>query len=317
MKIDNLNKFCKKLKSKLENSSKILIVSHRKPDPDCLFSQLALYYLLKKNYPTKTIILFNKDYFYEKDILKNINDDLKLIQNKINESPNEIDLIIGIETTDEERLGLEKKFIDYNKVFIIDHHASFSIKESVYYLEENADSCSVIIFKLAEFFNFKLTSKFKLNILTGIIGDTVGLRYIKNKETFKILEKLYDEKIDLFAIIKKIYGFKFSEFKKLIFLIDKIKIYYKKRFMLIYLEKNKRIKRLGSFLEYLRLITDIETIALLVKKKNKIYGSLRSEKINVGQIAKKLGGGGHKYSAGFISELSVKKIVKYILNNLE
>lgn len=316
MKIKNLRFFCDLLNNKIKNSSTILIVSHTKPDPDCLFSQLALYSIFKKKYPKKEFILFNKNYFYQKDILKNINNDLILIKNKIEKLPSEIDLIIGIEITDEERLGLDKKFIDYSKIFIIDHHQSFSFKKSIYYLDKKSESCSIIIFKIAKIFNSKIDLKFKINILSGIIGDTVAFRYVSNKETFKILEELYDKRINLFSIIKNIYGLKFNEFKRILLLVDKIKLVRNKKLMFVYLENNKKIKKIGSFLEYLRLIKEIETIVFLVNKKDKIYGSLRSEKIDVSKIAKKLGGGGHKKSAGFVTNLPVKKIFRIILSYL-
>ncbi|MCS7184050.1 MAG: DHHA1 domain-containing protein [Patescibacteria group bacterium] len=317
MKIKDLRGLIKILKSKINSANNILIVSHTKPDPDCLFSQLALYYLLKNKYPKKKFLLFNRDYIYEKDILKDINRDLRFIKNSVHLSPNEVDLIIAIEPTDLERLGLEEKFIDYRKIIVIDHHKSFSLKKSLYYLEEKTECCSIIIFKIAKALKFKPNLKFKISILSGIIGDTVALRYIRNKETFLILSKIYDKKINIFKIIKHIYGFNWNDFKKINFYLNKIKLNKKKKCLLIYLNNNKKLKKSGSFIEFLRLIKEVETIIFLTQKDNQIYGSLRSEKVDVSEIAKKFNGGGHKNSAGFTTDLPAKKVIRLILNNIK
>ncbi|GIW66070.1 MAG: phosphoesterase RecJ domain-containing protein [Candidatus Parcubacteria bacterium] len=316
MKIKNLSQLAKFLDSKIKESKNILIVSHTNPDPDCLFSQLSLYYILKYRYPNKNFILFNKDYNYQKDNLKIINNDLRLIVNSLSCRKDDIDLIIGIEITNEERFGLIKDLIDYNKIIIIDHHNSFSLKSCYYYLEANSESCSIIIFKLANYFNFKKDLKFKINILSGIIGDTVGFRYIINRKTFLILSQIFDEKIKVFFLIKQIFGFNFFELKKITKLIDQIKIYKKKKLLVIFLSKNNKFKKINSFLEYLRLIKEIEVIVLLKEKRGKIYGSLRSERVDVSQIAQKFNGGGHKNSAGFVSNLPVKKIINFILKEI-
>jgi phosphoesterase RecJ-like protein len=318
MKISNLKSFCYLLNKNLKSASKILIISHLKPDPDCLFSQLSLYYLLKSQFKNKEFVLYNKDYLYEKDNLKLILDDLKIIKNRINDDLDNFDLIIGIEITDENRFGLEQKISNYQKVFIIDHHQSFSLKKANYYLDKNSESCSIIIYKIAKYFKFQPTLNFKISIWGGIIGDTVGLRYIKNKNTFKILEEIYDKKINIFKIIKNIYGFTYTDFKKIFSLLNKIKfkIFKNKKLLLIYFD-NKKIKKLSSFIEYLRLIKDIETIVILNKKGDQITGSLRSENVDVNLIAKALGGGGHKNSSGFTSSLPLRKIVKYILSEIK
>ncbi|GIW66443.1 MAG: MGPA protein [Candidatus Parcubacteria bacterium] len=316
MRIKNINQLFSILDNKLRSADNILIISHTNPDPDCLFSQISLYYLLKFKYPQKKFFLFNKDYIYEKDILKLFNNDLILIKNNLNQDLEYFDLVIGIEITDEKRFGLEEKFIDYNKILIIDHHKSFSLKKCYYYLEENSESCSIIIFKLAKLFQFKLNLKFRLSILVGIIADTVGFRYLVNKETFLILSQIFDKRINIFKIVKGIYGFNFSDLKKFNYLINNIKINRKKKALIIFINENKKFKKINSFLEYFRLIKEIEIIILLKQKKDKIYGSLRSEKTDVSKIAKKLGGGGHKNSAGFISDLSAKRIIRVILNNI-
>jgi bifunctional oligoribonuclease and PAP phosphatase NrnA len=317
MRIKSLNKFCKILYDRLSKGKNILIVSHTSPDPDCLFSQLALFYILKDKFKNKKFFLFNKDYNSQKDVLIEFFPQLKWVKNKL-EDLNNFDLIIGIEITDQKRFGFDEdfEFINQERIFIIDHHKVFNVKNSIYYLEENADCCSFIIYKIGQILKYKMDEDFRSFIMMGIIGDTVGFRYIKNKETFYCLSKIFDENIKIYKLYKLIFGFDIKLLKKFNEIFQNFKFYRNLNLILLKFTDTKRVKKVKTLIEFFRLFKKVNTVIFLSKKNNLTYGHLRSDTIDVSKIAKYFGGGGHKYSSGFSTEEDINKVEKKILKFL-
>jgi phosphoesterase RecJ-like protein len=291
--MNKLKKFLEELFNDINKSKDILIASHIEPDLDCLASQLGFYYILKNSFKNKKFYLYNKDF---KNNLTGIFRDFKLIKNKL---PQKFDLIIGIEPSSIERLGVEK--ID-SKIYIIDHHKYLDndYKEN-FYVDEKSESCAEIIYEIAKILKYKIDEKFRKIILIGILGDSGWIRYAKNKKTLKLIFELYDENISLRNLYKSIFGLSLKEFYLLNKILESGKFFKKEKFFIGYIdsEKIKDNETLRKIIYLLTMVKEANAFAIIEKRKYEIYVHLRSDKINVGKIAKKFGGGGHKFSSGF------------------
>jgi len=315
MRIRGLKNFCNILSDKINNSKKILIISHTSPDPDCLFSQLGIFYILKYKFKNKDFFLFNQDYNYRKDFLVNFFPQLRLIKNKV-DNINNFDLILGVEITDNKRGGIDINWnhINSEKLLIIDHHKVFNLKNSTYYLEENADCCTFIVYKIAKIMKYEINEDFKKFIIMGIIGDTVGFRYIKNKETFDCLSKIFDKDIKINELYKLIFGFDIRLIKRFYEIFENLKFYKNLRLIFLKFKNDKKFRKIKSLLEFFRLFREVDTVIFLSQKNNITYGHLRSDVLDVSKLAKYFGGGGHKYSSGFSTEEDIDKVERKILN---
>jgi phosphoesterase RecJ-like protein len=289
--MNKLKKFLGRLLKDINKSKDILIASHIEPDIDCLASQLGLYYILKDKFKNKKFYLYNKD-FKSLEILK----DFKLIKNKL---PKKFDLVIGIEPSSIERLGICKAD---SKIYIIDHHKYLDkdYKENLY-IDENSESCAEIVYEIAKILKYKIDKKFRKIILIGILGDSGWIRYTKNKKTLKLISKLYDEKISLRNLYKSIFGLSLKEFHLLNEILESGEFFKKEKIFIGYIEseKIKDNETLRKIIYLLTMVKEASTFVLIEKRKNELYVHLRSDEINVGEIAKKFGGGGHKFSSGF------------------
>jgi phosphoesterase RecJ-like protein len=289
--MNKLKKFLGRLLEDINKSKDILIASHIEPDIDCLASQLGLYYILKDKFKNKKFYLYNKD-FKNLEILK----DFKLIKNKL---PKKSDLVIGIEPSSIERLGIEKT---NSKIYIIDHHKYLDkdYKEN-FYIDENSESCAEIVYEIAKILKYKIDEKFRKIILIGALGDSGWIRYAKNKKTLKLISELYDEKISLRNLYKSIFGLSLKEFHLLNEILESGEFFKKEKIFIGYIEseKIKNNETLRKIIYLLTMVKEVSTFVLIEKRKDEIYVHLRSDEINVGKIAKKFGGGGHKFSSGF------------------
>ncbi|MGC8981429.1 MAG: DHH family phosphoesterase [Minisyncoccia bacterium] len=292
--MNKLKKFLERLEKDIKNSKNILIASHIEPDIDCLTSQLALYYILKSKFKDKKFFLYNRDF---KNQSREISKDFKLIKNKL---PSKFDLIIGIEPSSIERLGLNN--ID-SKIYIIDHHKYLDKNYSEnFYIDENAESCAEIVYEIGKIFRYKIDKKFRKIILIGILGDSGWLRYTKNKKTLKLLSELYDKDISLRKLYKNIFGLNIKEFFALNKILKSGLVLKNKKMFLGFINRKdiKNNETLRKMIYFLTMLKDLKIFIFIEKiDKDNFCFHLRSDEIDVGKIAKKFGGGGHKFSSGF------------------
>ncbi|MCW1311463.1 MAG: DHH family phosphoesterase [Candidatus Parvarchaeota archaeon] len=303
---NSIRKFCNNLLKEISKSKNILIASHVDPDIDALSSEIALFYILKKKFKNKNFFLFNPDKI--KEFLE-INPDFKLIKNKL--PAVKIDILIAVDTSDIERLNINNLLkIQNPKLFVLDHHTYVGKWNGNIYIDKNAESVAEILYDLVENLNIKFDDRIKKNILLGILGDSGFLRFAKNKKVLEILPKLYTPKISLRKMYKNLFGFNISDFKILNKLLLKGEL--RNNILWCYFN-NKNNKSLRKIIYFLTMLKEAHTFILIEKIKNQFYVHLRSDKINVGRIAKRFNGGGHKFSAGFKTNIPISKLKKKIL----
>ena len=98
--------------------------------------------------------------------------------------------------------------------------------------------------------------------------------------------------------------------------LNNIKSYKDDRIMIMILDDEDMLKGVNTdgIIDYIRYIEGVR-VACLIKKTSDIYKvSLRStsEEINVANVAKSFGGGGHKRAAGFSYEGDIASLIDKI-----
>lgn len=308
----NIKKFTEELDKTIRESKKILLVSHINPDPDTLGSQIALWHVIKLKYKNKKIHLYNKNIEKTKT-LKEILDAVNYIKNK---TDNFYDLIIGLEPSNFERLGL-KKNLKFRKIFIIDHHLtlnkeSFKNYDCTIYFDPKKEACTGIIYDICKVLKVNISLQIKKAIILGILSDTVFLKYAKSKLSFKILYELIDENINLREFNKALLCFEIKDYKEIIKILKNAK-FLKGRIAIFNLANSKLSNEKRSMIyEFARFLRDV-ILYIFIDKNQKIYEyHLRSDYIDVSRISKIFNGGGHKNAAAFNSPLKPKKIIEQI-----
>ena len=311
----------------IKSSKSILILTHKDPDGDAIGSVLGLSEALLSL--SKNTECFSKSKIPE--VFKFLPGILN-IKNEI--SPKHYDLIVLLDCAFFLRTGIndiKKIASSYDNLLVIDHHPKGKTEcDCISIIDHEASSTAVLVYELLKKMKIKITKSISDCLLTGIFTDTGGFQHSNtDPRSLEIAAELMRKGSRIDKIAKNIFNGKN---------IPAIKLWGKA------LSRIQTDRNTGMAASYISrsdiedcgakeedasgLVNIINTIgdakfSLLLTESNdrKIKGSLRSEDykgIDVSEIAKSLGGGGHKLASGFEMdgedmETSVEKIRKMIL----
>ena len=288
-----------KFKEQLKDANSIALISHLDPDGDNLGSLTALSKSLlnlgKKVYP----IEFDK-----------IPENLKFLPNLGLLSDNtdiNIDMIICLDCANYERLGQIDELFNKAKYRInIDHHQSNEFYGDVNIVKKGYSSTCELVFDLINEINLPIDKEISMSLLTGISTDTGRFLYsATTADTLAKASRLVENGADMMKINELIYQSKKFEAQLLENeILSKTEIYndYVAFGFVMTDQLNKynvEISDIDSVINTFR-DTDKIKISVLIKQQteNEYKVSFRSKgNIDVGLIAKNLGGGGHKNAA--------------------
>lgn len=297
-----------------------LIATHENPDGDGLGAMLALYSFLKLG--DREVFCFASDLPEE-----NLNF-LPFIEKVGRNLPSDgkFDLVIGLDYGDLERLKLPREFLEQSNKFIgIDHHVQSEIlPETLSLIYPELSSTSEIIFWFFKVNNIDITKEIATLLLTGILVDTGGLSHITTSaQTLKIASELFKKgvvpsRIASKALYKnkpaslKMWGKGLNRMKK----INELEMIFSYISADDFMEHGAEFDDIAGLVSLMNTVSDAKIALLLIEtEKGVIKGSLRSEKfkgVDVSEIARKLGGGGHKYAAGFTKEGDVDGVLEEV-----
>lgn len=291
----------------IKRAKNILIIAHSMPDADTLGSTLALSEFIKINYKKNIqLTCFNQMPDYLNSILGKIDffhpDNLDL---------KSFDLVIGCDSVQRGMDKIIKKISKKALTIAIDHHPDINLKTDLEIIDANFSSVCEILYNFFKFTRGEINRKIATYLLTGIVGDTGAFQH--SNTSSKVLSAS-SELVNLGAPLSKIINLSFSNKK-----FDTLKLwgkaiertrFFSKSGLAVTAITQEDMDNQGKTIESASDIANILTtipgikVALIISqiKPNQIKGSLRTEEkhnINVSEIAKTLGGGGHTLASGF------------------
>ena len=299
-----------KIKTAIQEANKIAIICHKDPDGDALGSATGL---------AETLNQWQKDYTFfcatiaprQFDWLPRINElqtDQSIIKN------NNYDVIIVLDSGSLHYAGIDKliESLDYKYTIInIDHHNSNDNFGHINYINETASSTCEIIYELLRQWKASMNKNIATSLLNGIMTDTGMLTNPATSDrTLGIASDLMKFGANIYKISQYNTRNKRGNLLNL-WGVAMQRIIHNKEFgcATTYItakdfEQHKinegGLEGLGNFLSSLN---DVKFIMVLIETPNGyIKGSLRTTRddINVGALAQRLGGGGHKKASGFV-----------------
>lgn len=289
-----------KFKELIDNSQKIAISAHIDPDGDALGSSLSLRRSLEKYGKIAEVIK-----------LSEIDDYLKFlpeIENYKDLSYDKYDLFIILDCSEFDRIDKAYKYVEKSKnTIVIDHHTGGKISADLNIINSKSPATCELLFEIMERLNLPMDEIIASLIYTGLVTDTGRFLYSNISEnTFKIAGKLFSYGARTQEIYKNLYQNK--PIKKMKFeteVLSQAKIFKNIAFASISADLCKKFDvQIGDSESIVNMLRDLETIELACILKE--YGpkefkiSLRSkEYIDVSEIARNNGGGGHVRAAGF------------------
>jgi phosphoesterase RecJ-like protein len=281
----------------------VLVLGHRRPDGDCIGSQVAL---------TRVLIELgvNACAVNQDPVPRTLK---KFVGNTPFFSPEEIEgndfTIVTVDCADKHRIGeeLSKRFPE---VFLnIDHHVSNNNYAKTNFVLADASATGEILAKFFLDCEMKIDSITADALYVGIATDTGQFCYSgTNASVFEVCRRLCEYGADPSSVAHELYEReKPGRVQLLQRFLASFRMEHDERVCIgtlrdsYYKETNTHPEDAESFVDYARSIEGIEIGALLEERSGKIKGSLRAKDASyrVDVLAKEFNGGGHACAAGF------------------
>ncbi|MDD5340979.1 MAG: DHH family phosphoesterase [Patescibacteria group bacterium] len=287
-----------------------ILISHEKPDGDTLGASLAFaQYLTNLGKPFVHFCVDAPPSYF--GFLPKI-EDMLFNQKEVDFS--EHDLFIIIDCGSIERTGLNEilNTREENKKIVIniDHHQSNNLFGDYNLVNQLASSTSEIVFQILAENGIKIDKYMATCLLTGILSDTMNFtNAATTEESMKISAELIKLGARANQIISGLTQNKnLSALKFWGTILDRAEIHPKHNFAYVIIEKGDiianqiRREEIDGIANFFSLLSEPDFIVVLTEEDDEfIKGSLRTTKdiIDLSEIARNLGGGGHKKAAGF------------------
>jgi len=294
-----------KILSEIKKAKKILVNCHRGPDSDSVGSALALFNVLK-TLGKEVNVICPSDTPNDLMFLKGA-DSIK----RVNFSAfdfSAFDLFLAIDSSTYSMVtGLKDNDKPSINTVMIDHHYSNDRFGKINLIDAKTTSTGEMLFKIFEDWNVAIDQVTAECLLTGIIGDTGSFQYQNvGQGTLRIAASLMDAGADKDKIIYNIYrNIDFKEVKMWGKFIESMKIEDGFVWSAISLSTYK------DFGEYPYAKEDVANlffpivkgtdfgIVMVETNEGVLSVSFRSRSgFDVSEIAREVGGGGHKAAAG-------------------
>ncbi len=321
-----VNSTYKDLKEIILSKKKALIISHYNPDGDAIGSSFGLAnYLNLINIESHVYNMHKVPDYLDFIKTKNFHNSLKNI-------PIDIDLFLLVDFNDLERSGhemmdyLNEKIKEEKSIIIIDHHENNKIDYGKHYIDTNASSTGVLIYKLLMEFENNISPEIATSLLATIVTDTSSFKNSNsNSEAFKISADLLELGANLNEINSKIYQLGNINVLQLRNKIHSTLIFENSLKLAICYSKNSFYEETNTTKEDsegiangLIFYKDVE-IGIFIREieNNKWKASMRTNNfIDLAKFAQLFDGGGHKNASGFTYEGSIEKLINRIIETL-
>ncbi len=298
-----------KLKNLIDDSHKILLLAHRRPDPDAIGSNLAMRIALErlgKKVTSTCIDSINLEHYFMPNVYLFIKDFGK---------PEDYDLIMTLDCGDSNMTGFNKQFPDIwdcgVPIVNIDHHKTNDDFGSVNIVKADSASTNHMLYFLFNELKWKINIPMANLMMAGLSYDTGQFQHDNTTpEVLFVAGKLIEKGARIDFISKNLYHtVPVPVLKVWGKALSRLKMNNHKVVSTIITEDDvKSVKANIDELKGADLITYMNGVpgnkfALLMSEKNGLVkGSLRTqnEDVDVAKIAQKyFNGGGHKKAAGF------------------
>ena len=304
------------IRKALKSARTALIVSHVDPDGDSIGSMICMGMIL-------TDLGINTD-LYSQDGVPRIYRFLPGVERVKNETRADLhyDLLVSVDASDLKRLGdrFDPRKIA-NKLINVDHHPDNSRFADINYVEQSS-STAELVFKLAKYLKINITKAMAENLYVALITDTGNYRYENTSAaTFAMAGELISTGLDTHEITTKIYDTRTIasiRVQALALAALETSPDRKVAWVTVTQEMMDKVGAKGEDLvglvDIVRSIEGVEVAILFREEHGKVKINFRSkEKVNVSEIARKFGGGGHIRAAGAIFKEDVETVKKRVV----
>lgn len=298
-----------------------VVCGHTSPDGDCENSVMAMGRLLEKL--KKPYILVNDGPFKDPDSYNF----RKYIASQIPQSwICDTTLAIAVDCGTIDRLGSYQDIISRMRTVLIDHHSNGTPFGIVNYIAENSPSTTMLIYQLFKALNVDLDPISATMIFRGLINDSGYFKFLdsNSSEVFAIVSELVKYGISPnYEYIKMTSGRPADSIRLYSKILERIEFFFDGKLVVSHEEESDS----GTFScdipseDFYSSALTLENVEAAVffkisrKTGNAVEVGFRSahkSKLNVGELAKTFGGGGHFHTGGATIKGTYEEVKKTV-----
>lgn len=288
------------LKKRIEDSKCVAIFAHKNPDGDSLGASIALSLVLDELGIKNQLICADapgKTFYY-----------LPKVHEYITEfEPSKYDLALIPDVGDAKLLKFPEESFAKVECIRIDHHATGNLEPKLKWVDSGFSATCEMLTSFFQFTKWRISPSVATCLLTGIYTDTGSFQHSNTtSRTLRMANFLTRKGANVRTLAKSIFQTTpISTLKlwgKVLSRIDKNAdgVVVSAVKLKDYEECEAKREELSGVVDYLNAVEGNYSM-LLTEEEENVKASLRTQKeeINVAEIAKKYGGGGHVKAAGF------------------
>ncbi len=298
-----------------------LLLGHEDADGDCIGSLAGMAYLLQELGKNSVIGIYQP---VSEMFQLIIQDDLKIV--KVSEDLPDINRVIVLDSSGQDRLGPAADLLDSRTVLNIDHHEDNDFFGELNYVRPESAAAGMIIFDLAVSLNWKINQNAARALALAILSDTGFFRYSNTgSRVLKVVQELMELGADIHKINRSLYGQNKPEAMRLLGRgLSRIEVSGQDRIAYFYLDREDyRITGTTSrdnegFVNFARNISGVEVGIFFSEEDDCIKVSFRSNYyLRVNDIAARFGGGGHPRAAGCKVSGELDRVIDRVINEVK
>ena len=312
----------------IRRHEKFVITAHETPDGDAIGSEYAMLRALQKI--GKTALIYNADPTPKNFRFIDVSGEVKLLTGP-EHLPTDLDQygLFILDTSDTKNIGSVAEHVlpRVREYFILDHHDSESDVMAAGLVQRNASSTAEILYQLFGALEVEIDEPMANALFAAIVYDTGSFIYPKTSAlTFRIAYDLVSRGVNPNSIYRKVYETKsIASLLLQSMVLSTLELHFANQVAVLTMPRDSLIEAGAGYEEGHQIINlplAAESVEVSVFFKENLEGmlrcSLRSKGgVDVAQVARTFGGGGHKTAAGFKCRDSMDETRSKLLAHLE
>ncbi len=300
---------------KLREYQNIAVIAHINEDGDALGSVFALCRVLK-NMGKNAVCFLDSE---PEKRFSFLNGEYKLLNEE--EVPH-FELCVALDCADKGRFGDRSVIFDNADFTIcIDHHATNTGYADINIIEPDASSAGEVLYKILKECEFSLDSYSAMCLYEAIASDSGCFKYSStSSDTMRIAADLLEFDFDHAEVLRLLFDTEsLGNIKLKGYVMNNIESFSDGKIQLVMTDEEilsrfcVEEKDATDLVNIPRMVEGCEIAVELKKRKGKIRLSLRSHRLDISDIAKHFGGGGHKLAAGAEVEAETMEEAKQLV----
>ena len=302
----------------IDAASQVALACHVSPDGDALGSMLGLFHVLRAagrsvvaSFPTPFVVAPHYRELPGLDLLT-----------APAEFPTEPELLVTFDCGSFGRLGdLEINAKAAHELIVIDHHISNDRYGTINLVEPDAAASGWVVMELIDELGLPLNRDAAVCLYTALVCDTGRFQYeTTTPAVFDLARRLTEFDVPVARLSRMLFEEHSFEYLQLLGeALANAQLVRDQRFVWTAVTQEMLVRHgveldeVEGLIDIVRRAAEAEVTCVLKEDVDGVRVSLRSlGEVDVRRIAEAHGGGGHRFAAGFTSELDIPTVVEQI-----